>query len=120
MGKTNSKINKFQELLESNDLLLKLAFGAAIVFMGFAFLPVQYDVVGKLGICLVFLSIGAFTIVFSVRKISDSPLFIYIRYTLYLIIGIFFLVGSVFLFIFAISKLSLLVALLFSMLLFIL
>lgn len=106
MVRKNNKINKFQEILESNELVLKLAFGAAVVFMGFTFLPVQYDAVGKLGVCLVFFSIGAFTIVFSVRRISENPLFTYIRYALYLVFGLFFLMGSVFLFIFVISKLS--------------
>ncbi len=106
MARKNNKVNKILETLESNELLLKLAFGAAVVFMGFTFLPVHYDAIGKMGVSLVFLSLGAFTIVFSLRRISENPLFISIKYALYLVFGIFFVTGSVFLTIFVISKLS--------------
>ena len=106
MAKKNNKINKIQEKLESNELMLKLVFGAAIVFMGFTFLPVHYDATGKLGVSLVFLSLGAFSIVFSVRKISENILFISIKNAFYFVLGICFIMGAVFLTTFAISKLS--------------
>ena len=113
----NSKINKILEKLESNELLSALAFGAAIIFMGFTFLPIKYDAIGKLGISLIFLSLGAFVIIFSLRKISENPWFAFIRHALYLMLGVCFGAGSVFLVLFVISKLSFLF---FSALLFIL
>lgn len=107
-GKTmaKNKINKILEKLEANELLSILAFGTAIIFMGFTFLPVQYDAIGKLGISLIFLSLGAVVIIFSLRKISENPLFVFTKYALYLVLGVCFGTGSVFLIIFIVSKLS--------------
>lgn len=106
IARKNNKANKILERLESNELLLKLAFGAAIVFMGFTFVPVRYDVVGKWGVSLVFLSLGVLMIVFCARRISENPIFISIRHAFYLVFGLIFIIGSVFLLIFVISKLS--------------
>ena len=113
-------MNKILDKLESNELMLPLAFGMAILFMGFAFVPVKYDVIGKSGISLIFLSLGAFVILFSIHKISENPLFVFIRHILYVVFGVFFGLGAAFLIIFVISKLSNLFPLLFSALLFIL
>ena len=92
----NSKINKILEKFESNDLLLTLALGVAIVFMGFTFLPIKYDTIGKLGVALIFLSLGAFVIIFSLRKLSENPWVAFIRQALYLVFGICFGAGAVF------------------------
>ena len=108
MATKNSKINKILEKFESNELLLALAFGVAIVFMGFTFLPIKYDAIGKLGISLIFLSLGAFVIIFSLRKLSENPWVAFIRHALYLVLGVCFGAGSVFLIVFVISKLSVL------------
>ena len=107
-----NKMNKILEKLESNELMLPVAFGIAIVFMGFTFVPVQYNVIGKSGISLIFLSLGTFVILFSIRKISENPWFVLIRHILYAVFGICFGMGAVFLIIFVISKLSKLLALL--------
>ncbi len=106
MGSISDRMNKFLELLETNELMLKLVFGAAVVFMGFTFLPVHWDAIGKMGVCLLFLSLGAFTIVFSLRKISGNPVFVSIKYVIYFLLALFFLMGAIFLLIFVISKLS--------------
>ena len=110
MAVKNSKANKILEKLESNELLLALAFGAALIFMGFTFLPIEYDAIGKLGISLIFLSLGATAIIFSLRKISENPWFSFIRHALYVVFGLCFGAGSVFLMLFVISKLSILLS----------
>lgn len=106
MAKENRKASSILEKLESNELLLALAFGAALVFMGFMFLPIGYNPIGRIGVSLVYLSLGVIVMVFSLRKISDNPWFSLARNILYIIFGVCFATGSFFLLIFAISKIA--------------